>query len=92
MGVSSLDGRINQGVVRKLEMGIPLEKSGLPAGNTLDDAALGFMTGMADLLRVSTPMKNLRMVKRSGDEKYRRYHFASIIRIFPCTARGSKWS
>ena len=83
IGVSSLDGRLNQGVVRKLEMGIPLEKSGLPAGTTLDDAALGFMTGMADLLRVSTPMKNLRLFKRSGDEKSRRYHFTQYYKDIP---------
>jgi hypothetical protein len=83
MSVSSLEGRLNQGVVRKLELGIPLDKSGLPKETSFDDVALGLMTGLADLLRVSTPMKNLRIIKRSGDAKYRRYHFAQYYQDIP---------
>ncbi len=83
MGTSRLKGRVNQGVVRELDMGIPLDKSGLAEGTTLDDVALGLMTMTSDLLRVSYPLRNLRLLKRTGDEDFKRYHFGQYYQDIP---------
>jgi len=81
-GASQLEGRLNQGVVRKLDLEIYLDKSALGKDPSMDDLALGLMMASEDLLRVPFPMKNLRLIRRTGD-KLVKYHFAQYYQDIP---------
>jgi hypothetical protein len=58
--------KMERGCIRRLDLDLSFSKSDLPKGSTIDDLALTLLAGSQQLLRIKTPLKNLRLLKRTG--------------------------
>ncbi len=92
-GLSSLVGpdlfeaTTEQGAVKCLNLDLPIPKSLLPAGTTVDDLALALLSASETLLRVETPRKSFRLQKRAGTE-VQTLTFAQYYRDVPVYGAG----
>ncbi len=58
---------VRKGVVRRLDLNLSIPRFLFPAGSTSDDVAQAILSISEQLLRVETPRKSLRLIKRAGD-------------------------
>jgi Zn-dependent metalloprotease len=66
VGPDVFEAKVEQGGLRRLDLDLPIPKSLLPAGTTVDDLALALLSASETLLRVETPRKSFRLQKRAG--------------------------
>ncbi len=87
-GLKTLSGqggfsvKVNDGMVGRLQLGLPIPKSALAPGSTDKDLAQFVLSLTEPLLRVKTPKKNLRLVRITG-ETMRTLHFRQYYRDMP---------
>lgn len=58
--------KVKKGAVRRLELELSIPKSALPPNSSEDDLALAALSASQHLLRIETPRRSLRLIKRFG--------------------------
>lgn len=75
--------KIEQGVVRRMDLSLDARKLGLSRSASPEQIALTFLSKYSDLLGVPGAQENMRLIKRAGKSKYKTLTFQQFLSGYP---------